>query len=116
MFIFSDRIKRENITVKKMIILYCKDKHNSNVHLCVQCQNITEYADKKLDKCVFGDEKPICADCPVHCYRKDEREYIKEIMRYAGPRMIFKHPIMAIMHIIDKKISKKNNLKRKKDE
>ncbi len=111
MFIFSGRIKRENLTVKKMILLYCKDKHNSNDYLCEKCLNITEYADKKLAKCVFGDEKPICVDCRVHCYRKTERDHIREIMRYAGPRMIFRHPVMAVMHIIDQKINK--NIKKK---
>ena len=108
MFLFLGRIKREEITVKKMIEIYCKDKHNTNNELCEKCNEITLYAEKKLKKCIFGENKPICVDCPVHCYRNNEREYIREIMRYAGPRMITKHPIMAIMHIIDQKISKNN--------
>jgi aldehyde:ferredoxin oxidoreductase len=36
------------------------------------------YAQKRLDKCVFG-EKPACKQCPVHCYqsetRRDEANY-----------------------------------------
>jgi hypothetical protein len=29
------------------------------------------------------------------------REKIREVMRYAGPRMIYRHPIMAVFHLID---------------
>jgi hypothetical protein len=28
------------------------------------------------------------------------REIVKEVMRCSGPKMIYKHPVMAIMHII----------------
>ena len=50
------------------------------------------YAQKRLDKCVFGEEKPACKQCPVHCYQPAKREEMKQIMRWAGPRM---HPILA---------------------
>lgn len=108
MFLFLGRIKREELTIRKMIELYCRDKHNSKNGLCEKCKNITDYADRKLSKCMFGENKPICVDCPVHCYRSNEREYIREIMRYAGPRMILSHPMMAIMHKIDQKLSQRN--------
>jgi len=29
------------------------------------------------------------------------REQVKEMMRYAGPRMLFKHPGYAILHMLD---------------
>jgi hypothetical protein len=29
------------------------------------------------------------------------REQVKEVMRYAGPRMIFRHPVLAVMHWVD---------------
>jgi hypothetical protein len=29
------------------------------------------------------------------------RQKIKEVMRYAGPRMLFKHPYLTLMHGID---------------
>jgi len=29
------------------------------------------------------------------------RSRIKTVMSYAGPRMIFKHPILAIYHVLD---------------
>jgi len=34
---------------------------------------------------------------------KKKRQQAKIIMRYAGPRMLFNHPIMAIKHLIQKR-------------
>jgi hypothetical protein len=31
------------------------------------------------------------------------REKVKEVMRYAGPRMIWRHPWLALMHVVDKR-------------
>ncbi len=59
------------------------------------------YADKRLDKCVFGEEKPACKQCPVHCYQPARREEMKQVMRWAGPRMLWRHPILTIRHLID---------------
>lgn len=46
-------------------------------------------------------EKPICARCPIHCYKPVMRERIREMMRYAGPRMLRRHPILAIRHLLE---------------
>jgi hypothetical protein len=37
-----------------------------------------------LIKPVFGDNKPACKQCPVHCYQPAKREEMKQIMRWAG--------------------------------
>jgi len=57
---------------------------------------------------MFGGEKPVCSDCRVHCYRKNEREKIREIMKYAGPRMVFISPWLATVHLMQKYRNKKN--------
>jgi hypothetical protein len=28
------------------------------------------------------------------------RERIRQVMRYAGPRMLFNHPILSVFHLI----------------
>ena len=50
------------------------------------------YATARLDRCKFGDGKTKCHKYPVHCYRPDMREKIREVMRFSGPRMMFYHP------------------------
>jgi hypothetical protein len=64
---------------------------------------LADYADRKLDLCPYGPEKPTCSNCPIHCYRTEPRERMREIMRYSGPRMLKNHPYLAIMHIFDGK-------------
>ena len=47
-----------------------------------------------------GQKKPTCKKCPIHCYKPDMKEKMREAMRYAGPRMMWHHPIAAIRHLI----------------
>lgn len=103
-------INNEKKTVRAMIGIYCKSHHGTNKNnLCESCSNLLEYALKRIDKCVFGFDKPSCEKCPVHCYKKKYRDEIKTIMRYAGPRMIYKHPILAIKHMIKNRRSITNS-------
>jgi hypothetical protein len=94
-----------------MIGVYCKAHHKSEKtdSLCDDCQAILGYALKKIAICPQIENKPTCQKCTIHCYRKDERVTIRKMMRYSGPRMIFKHPILAILHIIDGIRSKNKN-------
>jgi hypothetical protein len=96
------RIRRESKTVKQMIELYCRKNHSSK-RLCSQCSALIEYTQQRLEKCPFQEGKTTCAQCPVHCYNPDMREKIRMVMRYSGPRMIYKHPIAAVWHMIDRR-------------
>ncbi|MEN0615573.1 nitrous oxide-stimulated promoter family protein [Klebsiella indica] len=96
------RIAREKKTISSMISLYrrlCQDASDDAEHY----RALNAYADKRLDKCVFGEEKPACRQCPVHCYQPARREEMKQIMRWAGPRMLWRHPILTFRHLIDDK-------------
>ena len=33
--------------------------------------------------------------------KKREREKIREVMRFSGPRMLFHHPVAAVRHLIE---------------
>lgn len=101
--ILKSRIYREEITIQKMIRLYCSKNHKSNRDMCENCNNLLSYALSRLSHCPYGAEKPACNNCSIHCYRKNEREIITKVMRYSGPKMLFHHPILAIMHLIDRK-------------
>jgi hypothetical protein len=84
-----------------MIRLYCYGLHGTEVELCAECWELQEYARQKLDDCSFREEKPTCNQCIVHCYSVEMRKKIKDVMRYAGPRMLPRHPILAVRHFID---------------
>jgi hypothetical protein len=97
---FSNRrLAREWQTVTAMIHIFCRDQHGGN--LCRECQELTNYVSLRLDRCRFGEEKPTCANCPVHCYQRDRREQIKTVMRYAGPKMLREHPWLSLCHLLD---------------
>lgn len=89
----------EKKVVSKMIALYCRSKHSSGKELCAACESLKQYALQRLETCRFGEEKPTCASCTVHCYKSSMRMKIKEVMRFAGPRMLFVHPVAAIRHL-----------------
>jgi hypothetical protein len=95
------RIDRERRTIEAMIRMYCRDHHGTRGEFCEDCSELMMYAEKRLEKCPYQEDKPTCTNCPIHCYKTDRREQVKTVMRYAGPRMIFKHPVFAIRHIID---------------
>jgi hypothetical protein len=97
----SKRLAREWRTMAAMVRCYCRDRHNTDEALCPECQGLLEYATMRLDRCRFGAEKPTCANCPVHCYQRDRREQMRAVMRHAGPRMLWQHPVLSFRHWLD---------------
>lgn len=95
------RLAREWDTMTAMVRIYCRDKHHTTGEICDECKQFLSYANVRLERCRFGPEKPTCAKCPVHCYQRERREQVREIMRYAGPRMMWEHPIMSLRHWLD---------------
>jgi len=93
------RIDRERKTVEAMARIFCRNRHQRD--LCPECSKLLAYACRRLDGCPFGGKKPACAKCPIHCYKPDMRERIRAVMRYAGPRMVWRHPVLAAFHLID---------------
>jgi len=97
-FSSKNRIAKEKETIQTMIAIYCKGKHK-HTELCEECFALCDYALKRLTFCKFGDKKPSCRKCPIHCYNKDMKEKIKEVMRFSGPRLIFYRPAETIKHL-----------------
>lgn len=95
---------RELKTIQAMVRTYCRSHgHSRSGPTCRACAELCEYATRRLERCVFGDAKPTCNNCVVHCYSTGMREKIRAVMRWAGPRMLLYHPILAIAHMIDKR-------------
>lgn len=93
-----NKIKREKQTVERMIRLYCRKKEG-NKELCPECEKLRDYAFRRLERCKFGNAKSTCKKCPVHCYSPQMRGRIREVMRWAGPRMMLYHPVAALKHL-----------------
>lgn len=110
------RMQRETHTVEAMIRMYCTDHHTPVAAgplsgaasagargLCEECGVLLRYAQERATACPFGEGKPTCVRCTVHCYRAAEREKIRTVMRYSGPRMSYRHPYLALRHLLDRR-------------
>jgi hypothetical protein len=97
----TSRLARELETIRAMLRIACRDHHGTAEGLCAECAALADYAAKRLALCPYGADKPTCVNCRIHCYGPRQREQVREMMRYAGPRMMLRHPLLAIMHVVD---------------
>lgn len=107
----AKRRQREKKTISQMIALYCAKNHNESARnaqsfcgeaICAECAALDEYAALKTERCPKMHAKTSCDECEVHCYQPQMRERIRQVMRFSGPRMLTKHPIAAIRHLLSK--------------
>ena len=77
----AKRRAREEKTISQMVALYCAGNHEPA---------------SRTETAVCGE-----AVCP-ECAQLDEYAAvrIRQVMRYSGPRMITKHPVAAIRHLL----------------
>lgn len=93
---------RESRVVHEMIALYCRGiHHTAKGSLCPECEALDAYAQKRIARCPFMETKTFCSQCRIHCYVPDMREKVREVMRYSGPRILFRHPVMCVHHGLD---------------
>ena len=101
----SSRLDRELKTIIAMVRIYCRRHHAAasahNDEFCAECRIFVAYARQRLSHCPYGDQKPTCGNCPIHCYKKSMQDQAQKIMRYSGPKMAWRHPLMAYFHLID---------------
>jgi hypothetical protein len=101
------KLQKERKTVAAMIQIFCSAHHGSGIKLlCPACTQLLDYANERLNKCPYGENKGACSKCQIHCYKPDMRKQITDVMRYSGPKMVTKHPLLAIDHLIKTSISK----------
>jgi len=92
------KIAAELETLRKMLALYCRGRHGG-AGLCPECRELAEAAARGLRGCRRS-PKPACKDCPAPCYSPGVRARLREVMRYAGPRMPLRHPLLTLRHYL----------------
>jgi len=98
------KLEKEQKTIAAMIRMFCDAHHGmSGKLLCSTCTELGDYARERLEKCPFGTDKGACSKCRIHCYKPGMRKQVTEVMRYSGPRMLKKHPLLAIDHLLKAK-------------
>ena len=110
--------ERETRTVSQMVAIHCAGNHPKDERtewavcgepVCPACKALDDYACLRTQHCRRMGEKVSCETCPHHCYAPAMREQIRQVMRYAGPRMLKKHPISAVRHLAGKLGTRKAN-------
>lgn len=67
--------------------------------LCAECQAHLGYAEKRRAYCPH-DPKPFCAHCDTQCYRSEEQQWQREMMRYSGHKSWYQgHMIDGLRHM-----------------
>lgn len=104
----AKRRAREKTVISQMVCIHCAGVHDAAARteraycgeaVCPACKELDDYAVLRTERCRNMDSKTSCEECGNHCYAPEMRERIRAVMRYAGPRMITKHPIAAIRHL-----------------
>ena len=96
-----NKLEKEHKTIAVMIRMFCDAHHGTDGgDLCSECEELFGYAQERLRRCPFGENKGACSKCEIHCYKPDMRKRITQVMRYSGPRMLKKHPLLAIDHLL----------------
>ena len=95
---YKNRVRFERETVSLMIGIYCRDVHG-NLSLCAECTRLRDYAFTRIEKCTLHPTKPVCSECKIHCYQPIMRDQVRQVMRYAGPRMFTRYPLRALVYL-----------------
>ena len=105
------RREREKRVISQMVCIFCAGNHDAYARtetafcgeqLCPACKELDEYAVERTQRCRKMGAKTSCEECGNHCYAPQMRERIRAVMRYAGPRMITRHPVAAVRHLLGK--------------
>lgn len=89
-------------TLTRMHHIYCRCHHNPGKtgDLCDECQSVLDYSLRRTESCKWKESGRLCSNCEVHCFEDTMRLKIKEIMRFAGPRLIFTNPLLSIRYLL----------------
>ena len=105
------RREREKLVVSQMIAIYCAGHHPAadrtarglcGEPVCPECADLDRFAVLRTERCRKMETKTSCKNCEHHCYPPKMEERIRQVMRYAGPRMLYRHPVAAIRHMLGK--------------
>lgn len=111
-------VARDVAILVRFIGIYCDGKHGEQIRrpvhlkfcdlevllgrspvLCDACAKLLAHAIVKRSRCPH-DPKPACKHCPQHCYQPAYRQYIREVMRYSGWRMVTRGRVDLLRHLL----------------
>ena len=103
------RVAKDRKVLEAIGCIFCKAHHSGEKDsrgLCPSCRETIETTLMRAAACPYGHESN-CQDCTTHCQRGEAQERIREIMRYASPRMALRHPFMTAEYLYRKAAKRK---------
>ena len=105
--LLKDNVDRDISILTSLIRVYCDNKHSSQnlqqpseeLNLCRDCQDLLEYAITRRRICPLN-PKPMCRKCKIHCYAKEYRSKIREVIRFSGAYLIKHGRFDLIFHYL----------------
>lgn len=112
---FTSKQTSDLKVLAKFIEVYCHARHDRSAQsqtdlppefqgafrkgliLCPACAELLAHGIMKRRKCPL-DPKPTCKNCHIHCYSKDYRARIREIMAFSGRRVIMRGRLDYLWH------------------
>ena len=95
------QLEKDRKTLEAIGRIYCRGNHDASKDaegLCAECRETVDVTLGRTAVCPYG-HAGNCQDCDIHCQRGDAQRRIREMMRYAAPRMAFRHPIMTAEYL-----------------
>ena len=106
-------IKKELKVLVDFVQVYCRARHRDSPkgkveltglmeieqNLCEECLELVNYAVLRRIRCPLN-PKPACKRCPIHCYGKEYRGRIREVMAFSGRKMILRGRLDYIGHLL----------------
>jgi len=111
---FTKAQRKDLKVLVNFIRVYCETRHGGaaatlpaeltetfgkGISLCPGCRGLLDYALLKRRNCPL-DPKPSCKNCRIHCYSKEYRAMIREIMAFSGRRMIMRGRLDYLWHYL----------------
>jgi hypothetical protein len=75
----------------------CKPLVAGKHQVCAACREFVAYAVARRINCPL-DPKPVCKHCPVHCYKSDYRQQVKDVMRFSGKYLLLRGRLDLLWH------------------
>jgi hypothetical protein len=111
MNMLTKKRKNDIRLIGKFIEVYCAGKHGGverdplslpddlgEHRICRECIAFLEYAATKRLNCPLEAEKPSCKHCRIHCYDVPRREKMREVMSYAGRKLMMRGRLDYVWH------------------
>jgi len=107
--------RKDLLVLVRFTEVYCRAKHVGAKHplpadvaipgigsldrycYCPECSDFLSYAIDRRLRCPL-DPKPACKHCPVHCYKPDMRQKVRDVMRFSGPALIRRGRLDLLWH------------------